>query len=344
MKNVADDRVVEHYTMSIILYILLFLLTLALAVYYVIILFSHKPREPTSNELTYRTNDSTGEYYNLPNRINSYSSSFEDANIKLSVVIPCYNETQRLGKMLGECIDHLNTNYPSLFEIIIVDDGSLDKSDEYALQKADEYHLKPHVMRVVKLTKNRGKGGAVTHGLLHSRGKYSLFADADGATKFSDADKLLAYLSSINNDEPAIAIGSRAHMVDTDAVVKRSFIRNFLMYGLHTLVYIFGIRDIQDTQCGFKMFTFESVKLIFPHMHTERWIFDVEVLLLGELQKMKMKEIPVNWQEIDGSKIDIAKDSIGMAIDLVVTRLAYLLGIYKLDECGKLNSNSKKFD
>lgn len=327
-----------------LVYILLFAAALAICIYSIIVLFSHKPREPTPSELTYTTNDSAGEHYKLPSRINSSTSEYKDDGIQLSVVIPCFNETQRLGKMLSECIEHLDANYPSQYEIIIVDDGSLDKSDEFALRKANEFLLKPHVMRVVKLSKNRGKGGAVTHGLLHSRGKYSLFADADGATKFSDADKLVAYLSAVDNNKPAIAIGSRAHMVDTDAVVKRSFIRNFLMYGLHTLVYIFGIRDIQDTQCGFKMFNFQSVSLIFPHMHTERWIFDVEVLLLGELQKMSMKEIPVNWQEVDGSKIDIAKDSIGMAIDLVVTRLAYLLGIYKLDECGKLDSNNKKFD
>mmetsp|Transcript_7274 Transcript_7274/g.9212 ORF Transcript_7274/g.9212 Transcript_7274/m.9212 type:complete len:329 (+) Transcript_7274:81-1067(+) len=327
-----------------LVYMLLFMVILAISIYSIIIFFSHKPREPTPSELTYTTNDSAGEHYELPRRLNSSTSEYKDYGIQLSVVIPCFNETERLGKMLNECIEHLNANYPSQYEIIIVDDGSLDKSDEFALKKADEFRLKPHVMRVVRLSKNRGKGGAVTHGLLHSRGKFSLFADADGATKFSDADKLVAYLSSVDDYKPAIAIGSRAHMVDTDAVVKRSFIRNFLMYGLHTLVYIFGIRDIQDTQCGFKMFNFQSVRLVFPHMHTERWIFDVEVLLIGELQKMSMKEIPVNWQEVDGSKIDIAKDSIGMAIDLVVTRLAYLLGIYKLDECGKLNSNNKKFD
>ena len=113
------------------------------------------------------------------------------------------------------------------------------------------------------------------------------------------------------------------------------------MYGLHALVFVFGIRDVRDTQCGFKMFNFEAVKNIFPHMHTERWIFDVEVLLLGEIQKFNMKELPVNWQEIDGSKVDLARDSIAMAIDLVVTRLAYLLGVYKLDECGRINKKEQ---
>ncbi|KRZ98736.1 uncharacterized protein AC631_05509, partial [Debaryomyces fabryi] len=190
-----------------LVYILLFAAALAICIYSIIVLFSHKPREPTPSELTYTTNDSAGEHYKLPSRINSSTSEYKDDGIQLSVVIPCFNETQRLGKMLSECIEHLDANYPSQYEIIIVDDGSLDKSDEFALRKANEFRLKPHVMRVVKLSKNRGKGGAVTHGLLHSRGKYSLFADADGATKFSDADKLVAYLSSVDNNKPAIAIG-----------------------------------------------------------------------------------------------------------------------------------------
>ena len=322
-----------------IYYILAFFIFISLSIYATVIFFSHKPRKPFPSELTYKTNDSTDKTHPLPPRINT-NSSFQDDGIDISLVIPCYNETERLGKMLDEAIDYLETNHRSKYEIIVVDDGSSDGTDKYALEKANEFKLLPHIMRVVQLKQNRGKGGAVTHGSLHSRGKYVLFADADGATLFPDVAKLVNYLANANG-QPSIAIGSRAHMVNTDAVVKRSFIRNFLMYGLHALVFVFGIRDVRDTQCGFKMFNFEAVKNIFPHMHTERWIFDVEVLLLGEIQKFNMKELPVNWQEIDGSKVDLARDSIAMAIDLVVTRLAYLLGVYKLDECGRINKKEQ---
>lgn len=238
--------------------------------------------------------------------------------------------------MLEEAVSYLDEHCEDQYEILIVDDGSKDGTAEYALELATKMNLAPHVLKVVKLSKNRGKGGAVRHGLLHGSGKYMLFADADGATTFSDVRKLLDNLESQPEEKAAVAIGLRAHMVNTDAVVKRSFIRNFLMYGLHTLVFIFGIRKVQDTQCGFKMFNRPAVQRIFPHMHTERWIFDVEVLLLADLQKIPIAEIPVNWQEIDGLKVDLAKDSIQMAIDLVVTRLAYLLGVYGLDECGQI--------
>ena len=316
-----------------------FVVAVFVVVYLTVVAFSHTPREAYSSEQKYTTNDGTGKLYDLPARIDSKSPDYKDNGIELSIIIPCYNETKRLGKMLDEAFEYLNEKYPGKYEILIVDDGSSDGTDKFALEKANEYNLKPHTMRVIELAKNRGKGGAVTHGLLHSRGRLSLFVDADGATKFADIDNLITYLDGLKEGEAGVAIGSRAHMVNTDAVVKRSFIRNFLMYGLHTLVYIFGIRDVKDTQCGFKMFNYNAVKNIFPHMHTERWIFDVEVLLLGEIQNMKIKELPVNWQEIDGSKVDLAKDSIEMAIDLVVTRIAYLLGIYKLDECGR---SSKK--
>ncbi|KAK6460567.1 nucleotide-diphospho-sugar transferase [Scheffersomyces coipomensis] len=323
-------------------YFIGFVLVVLILAYGTIIFFSHTPRLPFPNEAKYITNDnSSNTLYDLPPRITSTSTPHKNEDgIVLSIVIPCYNETKRLGKMLDEAVEYLVDNYNHKFEILIVDDGSSDGTDKFALKKATELNLKPHVLRVIQLQQNRGKGGAVTHGLLHTRGKYGLFVDADGATRFSDIGKLIEFMNSLKPNEPGVAIGSRAHMVNTDAVVKRSFIRNFLMYGLHTLVYIFGIRDIQDTQCGFKMFNFESIKRIYPHMHTERWIFDVEVLLLGEIQKIKLKELPVNWQEIDGSKVDLAKDSIGMAIDLVVTRLAYLLGIYKLNESGRLNKKN----
>lgn len=316
-----------------IYYVIVFLIVIISLIYGFVILFSHKPRLPEPKEGLYLTNiGSRNELFDLPPRITP-NSVFKYEGIDISLIIPSYNEAKRITKMLDEAIVYLEKNHFEKFEILIIDDQSADKTVQVALDKADEFKLKPHIMRVITLTKNRGKGGAVTHGLLHSRGKIALFADADGATLFPDIKNLLKYTESFK--ESTIAIGSRAHMVNTDAVVKRSFIRNFLMYGLHTLVFIFGIRDIQDTQCGFKMFNFEAIKNIFPHMHTERWIFDVEVLLLGEIQKMNMKEIAVNWTEIDGSKVDLARDSIAMAIDLVVTRLAYLLGIYKLDQCGR---------
>lgn len=293
-----------------------------------IVLFSHKPRPPHKSELEFITTGAeeaqASTRYPLPKR--GTTDAIED--IELSVVIPCYNEKKRLKIMLEDAISFLRTNYDTKFEILIVDDGSKDSTAEYALDLAFSYfELSPGQLRVVKLVKNRGKGGAVTHGIQHVRGKYAVFADADGASQFSDVSKLIEAVDSIKG--PALAIGSRAHMVNSDAVVKRSFIRNFLMYSLHTLVFVFGIRDIKDTQCGFKLFNREAITMIFPFMHTEGWIFDVEILIIALRKKIPIKEVAISWHEVDGSKVDLAKDSINMAIDLVVTRLAYILGVYR---------------
>ncbi|GME80185.1 unnamed protein product [[Candida] boidinii] len=136
--------------------------------------------------------------------------------------------------MLDDAITYLKKTYNNNFEILIVDDGSKDDTSNYALELATStFHLKPGQLRVIQFVKNRGKGGAVTHGVQFARGSYIIFADADGASKFSDLDKLMQSIKTTDlnkpNEIPAVTIGSRAHMVNTDAVVKRSFIRNFLI-------------------------------------------------------------------------------------------------------------------
>lgn len=292
------------------------------------ILFSHHPRLAFPSELKYITN--------LPNGSVSGPKLLPlqaEDDIELSVVIPCYNEIDRLAVLLQELVEYLELEKLK-YELLIVDDGSKDGTAEYLLQLAhDQLHLDQGTMRVVKFEQNRGKGGAVTHGMKFVRGQYAIFIDADGASKFSDISKLLLEIKKLDRGRPfengAVLIGSRLHMINTDAVVKRSLIRNFLMYSLHTLVFIFGIRDIKDTQCGFKLFNYKAIQEIFPQMHTEGWIFDVEVLILAIRKKIPIKECAISWHEVDGSKVDLARDSIAMAIDLVTTRLAYLIGVYK---------------
>jgi len=166
----------------------------------------------------------------------------------------------------------------------------------------------------------------------HVRGKYAIFADADGASKFSDVGVLLEKIKDVQRDEMGVAVGSRAHMVHSESVVKRSFLRNLLMYGFHLFLHIMGISSIADTQCGFKLFTRRAVELIFPNMHNEGWIFDVEILILAEKKGIPVVEVPITWHEVEGSKMALAVDSLKMARDLVVIRLAYLLGVYKYDE------------
>ncbi|SCU91852.1 LADA_0F12530g1_1 [Lachancea dasiensis] len=298
--------------------------------YALVLLLSHSPRKPLPEELTYKTNGLHGKIVS-GQLVSVKDSGVENAEgIELSVVIPSYNEIGRILVMLTDTIEFLQKKLENKWELLVVDDGSQDGTSEYCLDLAQNtFKLQPGQLRVVKLQKNRGKGGAVRHGMMYIRGEYGLFADADGASKFADVEKLLASIKEFRKKgHSAVAIGSRAHMVNTDAVVKRSFIRNFLMYGLHTLVFIFGIRPIKDTQCGFKLFTRPAIAAIFPYLHTEGWIFDVEILILALRKRIPVKEVAISWHEVDGSKMDLARDSINMAKDLVVIRLAYLFGIY----------------
>ncbi|KAI8970246.1 nucleotide-diphospho-sugar transferase [Mycotypha africana] len=235
--------------------------------------------------------------------------------------------------MLKETVDFLESqkriDSTNSYEIIIVDDGSRDNTIDVVLKFAKD--VPEADIRILALDKNRGKGGAVTQGMLCARGQLCLMVDADGATQFSDLSQLLREIDRIKDEDKAVVIGSRSHLVTTDAVVKRSFIRNLLMRGFHLLVYIFGIRGIEDTQCGFKLFTRKSAQIIFPNMHVERWIFDIECLMIAQIQKMPISEIQVTWHEIDGSKVNLMVDSMKMAIDLLLIRLNYVFGFWTVN-------------
>ncbi|KAI9325342.1 nucleotide-diphospho-sugar transferase [Obelidium mucronatum] len=311
----------------------------------ILALFTPHPRPRTESE-RYFTHVLTGEKLSSPSssspsrrtssRLSAKSAKSEleviglSPSVDLSVIVPAYNETKRLPIMLTETLDFLEErklrDQSLTYEVLIVDDGSKDGTSLLAMEYARDRKC-PHV-RVLTLELNRGKGGAVTQGMLVARGKKLLFADADGATQFSDVEYLEKSLSKVIKDGHGIAVGSRAHMVKSDAVVKRSFIRNFLMHGFHTFLLILGIAEIKDTQCGFKLVTRKTAATIFPHMHVEGWIFDIEMLLLATWYKVPLVEVPVTWHEVDGSKVNILKDSIKMAIDLLMIRFYYFTGLW----------------
>ncbi|KAI9227321.1 MAG: nucleotide-diphospho-sugar transferase [Piptocephalis tieghemiana] len=272
---------------------------------------------------------------NVPPPSLPYGMPQDEAEVDLSIIVPAYNETERLPVMLDEAVEVLETRReadPSFdYEIIVVDDGSKDQTTQVALEMAKR--LAKGRIRVMTLHENRGKGGAVKRGVLCARGHSILFADADGATQFSDLTQLETQLLPLVKDHPmgyGVTIGSRSHLVETDAVVKRSMLRNFLMHSFHRFLYLLGVRTIKDTQCGFKLFSRPAAQILFPTSHVEGWIFDVELLLIAEMSRMPVAEIPVTWHEVGGSKVNLVNDSIQMALDLLILRLNYWLRIWAL--------------
>ncbi|KAK7603799.1 hypothetical protein V9T40_003798 [Parthenolecanium corni] len=272
--------------------------------------------------------------------LQTFPSLLETSQLNLSVVVPAYNEEVRLEPMLDEALDFLikrQRNIPHFsFEIIIVNDGSKDSTTKVAAKYTKNYGSDK--VRVLNLTRNRGKGGAVRLGVLSARGSVILFADADGATKFSDIVKLEKDLQShIEVDyvtEPdrvgdtlAIVCGSRAHL-EKEAVASRSFFRTLLMYGFHFLVWLFTVRSIRDTQCGFKMFTRGAAIQCFLNLHVERWAFDVELLYVANRFSIPVSEVAVNWQEIEGSKIVPVFSWLQMALDLFLIWFRYFIGAW----------------
>lgn len=313
----------------------------------------------------------------------------EPAEVEVSVVIPAYNEEKRIVPALEEAIEYLDNRFGrptpnddekrrrlgspptqrhrqvfrkrtkkgdkveeqavSGYEILIVDDGSKDRTVDVALEFSRKHKLHD-TLRIIQLAKNRGKGGAVTHGFRHVRGAYIVFADADGASRFSDLGNLIEGCEDVvDASNRGIAIGSRGHLVGSEAVVQRSALRNFLMKSFHTVIKILtppATSRIRDTQCGFKLFSRAALPHIIPYMHAEGWIFDIEMLMLAESAPptsvvaidgtvigissgIRVAEVPIDWHEVDGSKMNLIKDSINMALGLAILRFSWMLGVYR---------------
>lgn len=271
-----------------------------------------------------------------------FPSLKDPPTVTLSVIVPAYNEEERLPPMLDECLDFLEKRCKETptftYEVIVVSDGSKDKTADVALQYVKNFGSEK--VRVLDLKPNRGKGGAVRLGVFSARGSVILFADADGATKFSDITKLeesllqLTKCNYITNSDTAansyaVVCGSRSHL-EEESLATRSLFRIFLMHGFHFLVWSLAVRSIRDTQCGFKLFTRKAARCLFTNIHVERWAFDVELLYLAELFRIPTSEIAVNWTEIDGSKIVPIFSWLQMGRDLILIWLRYRIGAWKI--------------
>ncbi|KAB0798765.1 hypothetical protein PPYR_06645 [Photinus pyralis] len=282
-------------------------------------------------------------YFMDPNsgKFVEFPSIYDNSSIHLSVIIPAYNEEVRLSPMLDECVAFLEDRAKDgrfKYEIIVVSDGSVDNTVLVAKKYCKQLGVEK--FRILELETNRGKGGAVRLGMLSARGALLLFADADGATKFMDLSKLeLSLKNELTGDyleqpevlasKTCIVVGSRAHL-QSDAVAQRSLFRTILMHGFHTFVWMFTVRDIKDTQCGFKLFTRKAAVMCFDSLHVERWAFDAELLFIAKKLHIPVTEVAVNWTEIEGSKLVPIWSWLQMGKDLFVIWLRYQIGAWDI--------------
>ena len=239
----------------------------------------------------------------------------------LSVVIPAYNESARLGNTLRAVIDYLRQNFPD-GELIVVDDGSTDHTAELAQNVFND--AKDLRTSVISYKSNLGKGRAVRLGLLAARSDVALFSDADLSTPITEAPKLV---EPIVNGQFDITFGSRA--LDRRLIgVHQSWRREQGGRVFNLVVRLATGMPFWDTQCGFKAFRMSTCRPLIKAATVDRFGFDVELLFLAFRAGLNLKEIPVRWDHNEGSKVTLFTDSFRMVNEVNLIRQQARRGVY----------------
>jgi len=230
----------------------------------------------------------------------------------LSVVVPAYDEENRIGASLKRMLAYFDAQ-DYTYEILVVDDGSTDGTVSLVEKIAA---CRPQV-RLLSYASNRGKGYAVRYGMLRACGARLLFSDADLATPIEEVEKLLAKL----NDGCDIAIGSR-DVLGSELVKRQSLLRETGGKMFNRLVQLCAVPGIHDTQCGFKLFTQGAARSVFSRCQVDHFAFDVEVLYLAiRIFGLRVAEVPVRWAHQEGSKVRFFRDAWRMFKTLFRIRL-----------------------
>jgi dolichyl-phosphate beta-glucosyltransferase len=225
----------------------------------------------------------------------------------LSLIIPAYNESGRIGASLEKALAWTKAQRFSS-EILVVDDGSRDDTVAVVGRYAGE------TLRVLAQPRNMGKGAAVRRGMLEATGTYRIFTDADFSTPITEATKVLEHLKSFD-----VVIGSRA--IDASFIKEHQpWYRESMGKAFNLLVQILAVPGIHDTQCGFKGFRGYAAQEIFSRTKIDGFGFDVEVLLLARRFGFTIKEIPVEWYDDPRSTLNPIADSLKMLRELLMVR------------------------
>jgi len=233
----------------------------------------------------------------------------------LSIIIPAHNEEKRLPKTLEDINKYLSSQSYD-YEIIVVDNGSKDKTAEIVRNLANSIKG----LKLIEGSAKKGKGSAVAEGMLKAQGDYRVFTDADNSTSINQIEKMFPEFQAGFD----IVIGSR----DVKGAIldpPQPWIRKIILgdgFKLYRKI-ILGLWNIEDTQCGFKGFTKKAAEDIFPKSKISHFAFDPEILVLGKNMGYKIKEIPITWKNDLDSKVK-PSSIIKMAIDMIKIKWNFL--------------------
>ena len=235
----------------------------------------------------------------------------------LSIVIPAYNEENRLPSTL-EQVFHFLEKQPFTSEILVVENGSKDQTFEIAQQFAAGH---PNV-RVLH-NEQRGKGLAIQHGVRAAVGKYVFLCDADLSMPIEEIGK---FIPPKLQEDVDIAIASRE--APGSVRVNEPYYRHFTGRVFNTLIRLLVLPRLQDTQCGFKCIRANVARDIFRYQTLTGWAFDVELLYIARYHGYRVAEIPIYWYFNDDSKVSVFRDSLRMFLDLLRIRDNARRGMY----------------
>jgi glycosyltransferase involved in cell wall biosynthesis len=238
----------------------------------------------------------------------------------LSIVIPAYNEEERLPATLDRVTCYLARSGWEFAEVLVVDDGSRDRT----VSVAEDFAAQAPSVRVLRNPGNRGKGYSVGHGMREAKGEWALFSDADLSSPIEEMEKLW---SAAQESSAQVAIGSRA--LDRSLIgVHQPVLRESAGKLFNVAVRVITGLPFRDTQCGFKLFDTRAARDIFSRQQLERFGFDVEVLFTAHLLGFKVIEVPVRWNDVTGTKVSTLA-GLSAFLDPLRVRLNQFRGKYR---------------
>ena len=244
--------------------------------------------------------------------------------ITLSIILPAYNEQDRLPPYLTSITRYLSQRGDP-YEIVVVDDGSRDETAE----RVRQFAVDAPVIRLIQLEHNSGKGAAVRAGMLAAQGTLRLMTDADGATPIQEIERLEHALSQDND----LAIGSRfLGSRDNRYRVQARWHRTVLGNAFNRMAQRLGLEGITDTQCGFKLFRKRVAEDLFSVARIDGYGFDLELLYVALRRNYRIAEIPINWTDQPGSKVHVIRDGLRMCRELLAVHRHAAQGSYQRRE------------